>query len=119
MRTPPNPRLSRAQARAVGQARFYDPDFRCTRGHAEVWRYTVNGNCCQCVAERKDPTRQAAYWQRSNAAEKRRQRRAAQRARVPVPIELDVRDLLHLRQHPQPGEPRAATLKRLAGCPPA
>ncbi|HOW80905.1 MAG TPA: hypothetical protein PK406_15800 [Verrucomicrobiota bacterium] len=77
MRTPPNPRLSRAQARAVGQGRFYDPTFRCTRGHTEVWRYTVNGNCCQCTAERKDPTRQATYWQRSGAAQKRRQRRAA------------------------------------------
>ena len=81
MRTPPNPRLSRAQARTVGQGRFYDPTFRCTRGHTNVWRYTVNGNCCQCTAERKDPTRQATYWQRSGAAEKRRQRRAWVRLR--------------------------------------
>jgi hypothetical protein len=99
MRLPPDPRLSRAQACAVGQGRFYDPEFRCTRGHVEVWRYTVNGNCCQCTAARKDPTQQAAYWQRSGAAAKRWQRRAAQRTRVQVPIELDARDLAHFRQY--------------------
>ena len=55
MRVPPDPRLSRVQARALGQGRFFDPDFRCARGHADVWRYTANGNCCQCTAERKDP----------------------------------------------------------------
>jgi hypothetical protein len=119
MRLPPDPRLSRARARAVGQGRFHDPEFRCTRGHVEVWRYTVNGNCCQCTAARKDPTRQAAYWQRSGAAAKRRQRRAEQRMRGRVAVELDAQDLLHLRRHQQPGEPLAATLKRLAGCPPA
>jgi len=119
MRSPPDPRLSRAQARAVGQGRFYDPDFRCTRGHADIWRYTANGNCCQCVAERKDPARQADDWRRSGAAEKRRERRARQLARVRLPIERLRRDLAALRQHRRPGETLAATLARLAGFPSA
>jgi hypothetical protein len=52
MRTLPDPRLSRAQARAVGQGRFYDPGIRRTaylpghprtRGNPLSLRRLVNG----------------------------------------------------------------------------
>lgn len=78
MRPAPNPHLSRAQARAIGQGRFFDPDYRCQRDHPAVWRYTANGNCCPCTAARKNPIQQADYWQRSGAAAKRRERREQQ-----------------------------------------